>query len=75
VSAFVKASELILSVLNSHGKLSQKQIVQHSQVPERTVRYNLSKLLEQGLVRERIVWGDLRQKEFELGDALCLACA
>jgi len=71
VNAFAKASELILTVLDSHGKLSQKQIVERSGVPERTVRYNLKLLLEKGLVRERLFWQDLRQKEFEKGDRLC----
>ena len=72
MSAFAKASKLILNVLDSHGKLSQKQIAECSGIPERTVRYNLSRLLEKGLVREQLVWADLRQKRFERGERLCL---
>ena len=70
---FAKSSELILNVLNSHGKLSQKQIANCIKIPERTIRYNLRQLINRGLVRESLVWADLRQKEFELGDSLCLS--
>jgi len=72
VSAFAKASELILDILASHRKLSQKGIATYGKIPARTVRYNLKQLVQKGLVRESIVWNDLRQKEFELGDGLCL---
>ena len=73
MSAFARASKLILEVLDSHGKLSQKQIAYCSAIPKRTVRYNLRALKEKGLVKESIVWRDLRQKEFERGDGLCLS--
>ncbi len=69
---FAKSSELILNVLDSHGKLSQKQIANRSKIPKRTVRYNLRQLIEKGLVRESLVWDDLRQKQFERGAGFCL---
>jgi predicted ArsR family transcriptional regulator len=69
---FAKSSELILNVLNSHGKLSQKEIANRIKIPGRTIRYNLKQLIDRGLVRESLVWQDLRQKQFERGDELCL---
>jgi len=72
VSDFANSSKLILSVLDSNQRLSQKQISLFTGIPERTVRHSLKLLAEKGLVREQLVWGDLRQKLFERGDALCL---
>lgn len=69
---FAKSSELILNVLNSRGKLSQKEIANCIKIPKRTIRYNLRQLIGKGLVRESIVWADLRQKQFERGGELCL---
>jgi len=66
VSVFAKASKLILFVLDSHGTLSPSQIVHCSGVPERTIRHNLQRLKEANLVREKVVWADLRQRRYEL---------
>lgn len=65
MSDFAKSSKLILSVLNSHGTLSQFQIAHCSRIPKRTVRHNLRKMREANLVREKIAWNDLRQKLYE----------
>jgi len=72
VSDFASSSKLILRVLDSNRRLSQKEISAFTGVPERTVRHSLKRLAEKGLVREQPVWSDLRQKLFERGDALCL---
>ncbi|MCX6799477.1 MAG: winged helix-turn-helix domain-containing protein [Candidatus Diapherotrites archaeon] len=75
MSDFANSSKLILSVLDSNRRLSQKEISAFTGVPERTVRHGLKRLMEKGLVRELVVWSDLRQKLFERGEALCLkAC-
>jgi len=57
------ASELIKSALSSSPK-SRKQLLEITKLPDRTLRYNLAILKEQGLVKEIFVLKDLRKKVF-----------
>ena len=56
------SASLILLAIRTHGPLSQKSIVLQTGIPERTVRYNLSRLALFGLIEEKPNCNDLREK-------------
>lgn len=43
---------------------TRQQLLKITELPERTLRYNLSILKEQGLLKELPVWNDMRRKMF-----------
>jgi len=45
---------------------TRQQLLEITGLPERTLRYNLSILKEQGLVEELPVWADMRRKIFSV---------
>jgi DNA-binding transcriptional ArsR family regulator len=57
--------ELIKKVLSDSPK-SKEQLLKITKLPERTLRYNLSKLKKQRLVKEIFMLRDLRRKIFLL---------
>jgi DNA-binding transcriptional ArsR family regulator len=59
------ASKLIKSALSSSPK-SRQELLEITKLPDRTLRYNLSILKEQGLVKEITSFSDLRKKIFSL---------
>jgi len=56
--------EKIISVLSTPRSLTQ--LIHLTKVPERTLRYNLTKLKSQNLVKEIAVFSDMRKKLFSL---------
>lgn len=56
--------ELIRKALST-PKTTQK-LLKITKLPERTLRYNISILKKQGIVKEIIVLNDLRKKMFSL---------
>ena len=56
--------EKIISVLSTPKSLTQ--LIHLTKIPERTLRYNLVKLKSQNLVKEIIVFSDMRKKLFSL---------
>ena len=57
------ASELIKSALSSSPK-SRQQLLEITELPERTLRYHLAILKNQGFVKETLILKDLRKKVF-----------
>jgi len=54
------SAKLILKILEYEGKLTQRELIEESKLPPRTVRYALSLLLEQGLITKRTMLRDSR---------------
>ncbi|MFX1438908.1 MAG: MarR family transcriptional regulator [Promethearchaeota archaeon] len=55
------SAKLVLKVLEYQGQLTQKEIVDETLLPPRTVRYALSLLMSDGLVSKRVSLRDSRQ--------------
>ncbi len=55
------SAKLVFKVLEYQGQLSQKEIVDETMLPSRTVRYALSLLMSEGLVTKKLSLRDSRQ--------------
>ncbi|MFX1605070.1 MAG: hypothetical protein ACFFDD_04120 [Promethearchaeota archaeon] len=55
------SAKLVFKVLEYQGQLSQKEIVEETMLPPRTVRYALSLLMSEGLVTKKLSLRDSRQ--------------
>lgn len=55
------SAKLVLKVLEYQGQLSQKEIIEETMLPPRTVRYALSLLMSEGVVMKRLSLRDSRQ--------------
>ncbi|MDX1533791.1 MAG: helix-turn-helix domain-containing protein, partial [Nitrosopumilaceae archaeon] len=60
------SSKLLLKTLEYEGELTQKDLVNKTLLPDRTVRLALSHLLEKGYVKRKISARDARQKIYEI---------
>ena len=60
------SSKLLLKILEYEGSLSQKELVNKTLLPDRTVRLALSHLLEKGYVKRKVSIRDARQKIYEI---------
>ncbi len=60
------SAKLVLKVLEYHGTLSQKRITDETSLPSRTVRYALSLLVAEGVVKKQISLRDSRQAIYSL---------
>ncbi len=60
------SSKLLLKTLEYEGQMTQKEIVNKTLLPDRTVRLALSHLLEKGYVKRKISVRDARQKIYEM---------
>ncbi|MDF1540256.1 MAG: winged helix-turn-helix transcriptional regulator [Candidatus Thorarchaeota archaeon] len=60
------SAKLVLKVLEYHGTLSQKRITDETNLPSRTVRYALSLLVAEGVVKKQISLRDTRQAIYSL---------
>ena len=60
------SAKLVLKVLEYHVTLSQKKIIDETNLPSRTVRYALSLLVAEGLVKKQISLRDSRQAIYSL---------
>ena len=58
------SAKLVYKVLAYEGELSQKEIINESQLPSRTVRYALDVLLRSGLVEKKALLQDVRQRVY-----------
>ena len=54
------SAKLVFKVLEYQGQLSQKEIIEETMLPPRTVRYALSLLMSQGLVTKKLSLRDSR---------------
>ena len=60
------SAKLVLKVLEYQGQLSQKEIIEETKLPPRTVRYALSLLMSEGLVMKRLSLRDSRQGMYQV---------
>ena len=63
------SAKLVYKVLEYNGGLTQKGIVEHSMLSQRTVRDALSRLRELGVVSEDVYIPDARQNLYTLSMA------
>ncbi len=55
------SAKLVFKVLEYRGQLSQREIIEETMLPPRTVRYAISLLMSEGLVRKKLSLRDSRQ--------------
>ncbi len=55
-------------VLESGDRLTQKDIIEKTRLPPRTVRYAIRRLKTNGLLKERISFMDARQSLYSIAD-------
>lgn len=60
------SAKLVLKVLEYKGQLSQKEIIEETMLPPRTVRYALSLLMSEGVVMKRLSLRDSRQGLYQV---------
>lgn len=60
------SAKLVYTVLREEGRLTQRQIAEHTMLSPRTVRYALSDLREADVVDEEINFMDARQRIYSL---------
>ncbi|MFW9980801.1 MAG: sugar kinase [Candidatus Thorarchaeota archaeon] len=60
------SAKLVFKVLEYKGQLSQKEIIEETLLPPRTVRYALSLLMSEGLVNKKISLRDSRQGMYKV---------
>jgi NAD+ kinase len=63
------SAKLVLKVLEYQGQLTQKEIVEETLLPARTVRYALSILISEGLVSKRVSLRDSRQGLYRMANS------
>ena len=60
------SSKLLLKTLEYEGELTQKDLVNKTLLPDRTVRLALSHLLKKGYVKKKVSIRDARQKIYQI---------
>lgn len=60
------SAKLVFKVLEMEGELTQKEIVDQTRMPSRTVRYALTELEHRGVVDKRFSFVDARQRLYSL---------
>jgi transcription initiation factor IIE alpha subunit len=60
------SAKLIIKVLESGNLLTQKEIINKTYLPARTVRYALSRLRNENILQERFCFQDARQSLYGL---------
>ncbi|MFW9979567.1 MAG: NAD(+)/NADH kinase [Candidatus Thorarchaeota archaeon] len=60
------SAKLVLKVLEYQGSMTQKRIIEETNLPSRTVRYALSLLVSEALVRKQISLRDSRQALYSI---------
>lgn len=63
------SAKLVYKVLESDGQLTQKDLVERTALPSRTVRYAIGRLKEKNLLVERFHFLDARQSLYSLPGA------
>ena len=60
------SAKLVYKVLETGGQLTQKDIIQKTFLPPRTVRYALGRLRNEKVITERFCFKDARQSLYGL---------
>jgi DNA-binding MarR family transcriptional regulator len=63
------SAKLIIKVLESGSFLTQKEIINKTYLPSRTVRYALTRLKEENLLVRKFCFPDARQSLYGLNSA------
>jgi DNA-binding MarR family transcriptional regulator len=58
----------VYKVLESGDPLTQKDIIEKTRLPPRTVRYAISRLKSNALLKERLSFMDARQSLYSISD-------
>ena len=68
LNEFPPSTEQVAEILQSEGSLTQKELVERTDLASRTVRSAIADLREAGMVREELYLPDLRQRRYVLQD-------
>ncbi|RQW80239.1 MAG: MarR family transcriptional regulator [Methanothrix sp.] len=60
------SAKLVIKVLESGSLMTQKEIINKTYLPARTVRYALNRLKEENLLQQRFYFQDARQSLYGL---------
>jgi len=60
------SAKRVLDVLATNGPLTQKELINKTDLPPRTVRYALSRLRDENMLEERFCFRDARQSLYGL---------
>lgn len=60
------SAKLVLKILEYEGPMSQREIINRTMLPARTVRLALSHLINKGYVKKKVSLRDARQRIYEL---------
>lgn len=60
------STKLVVKVLENDGELSQSQLAEETLLPKRTVRFALTKLVDEGVVSSRVSVMDARRRLYSL---------
>ena len=66
---FPPSAKLVYFTLEYEGPLTQKELVNETELASRTVRSALSTLTDAGYVSEELYLADLRQRKYVIPDA------
>jgi len=66
IDSLPPSAKLVIKVLSSGKLLTQKDIINETYLPARTVRYALSRLRKENLIQERFYFQDARQSLYGL---------
>lgn len=62
------SAKLVYKVLEYGGRLTQKEIIEETYLPPRTVRYALNRLKDEDIIEERFNFKDARQSLYDLSE-------
>jgi transcription initiation factor IIE alpha subunit len=60
------SAKLVYKVLETSGLITQKEIIEKTYLPPRTVRYALNRLRDENILKERFYFRDARQSLYGL---------
>ncbi len=63
------SAKLVFNILATEGPLTQKDLIIKTDLPPRTVRYALSRLKDESVIKERFCFADARQSLYGLNTA------
>ncbi|MFA5254847.1 MAG: helix-turn-helix domain-containing protein [Methanoregula sp.] len=63
------SAKLVYAIIRANRQMTQKEIIRESYLPERTVRYALSRLKAENVLAEYLSVADARQSLYRLAPA------
>jgi hypothetical protein len=63
------SAKLVYTIIRANRQMTQKEIIRESYLPERTVRYALSRLKAENVLAEYLSVADARQSLYRLAPA------